>query len=515
MKKFLLALLLLNLSASAQTIFERTWISDFNFLVTDVAIDDEGNAYFACSGNNAAVDSSVFVVVKTNSDFDILWSNWYQTYIRDDAGSIEILEDGNILLGGAMRQSFAPDEGGGLIKINPEGEVIWKRVVSGAFDERVIYTNEEPGGNILSVIRYGVSGQPSSVLLTSADGEPESYFQLFADGEGLQVEAVVATDNNSYYATGGIVDSGVGYNVIFIAHFTNEEVLWFRKYDLGEPAQASLIATNADGDLAISGFISDPASAFSGNNAVLLRTNSLGGDIDAKRFFRQNNSLSEFATGLILQDDGTVIISFFLQNDTGGNTIWAEFGADGTQNWISAIETGEGASTNLRSELGDGRSLLAGRNFNGDIVLTAAISDPGEFACNNAPAEIDVEDITPGEVLGELVFSIDGVSIVELPIEVTPWQMEENIVCSFTVSTEENKQIPIKLFPNPVQDQLFIETPAEITQLEIYSMDGRKIRARKMTDGVDDIDVSDLLPGVYILRLAGKSSFFSRKITIL
>lgn len=504
MKKLLLPLLFLNLSVSAQTIFEKLWTSDFNFFVNDVAIDDQGSAYFACSGYNAAIDSSVSVVVKTNADYEIEWSNWYRVYRRDDLGSIEILDDGNLLLGGTMRQDFAFDVGGGLIKINPDGEVIWKKVVPGAFDERVIFTNEQPSGDILSVIRYGVSGQASSVLLTSASGSLLSNYRLFDGGTGLQIEDVAEAENDSYYATGEIFDSEIGYNLIFIAYFTDSDLLWFRKYDFGESTQANAIAINANHELSITGLIVDPESVFNGNNAVLLKTDSLGEVMDAKRIFRQGNGFSEFSTGSILRDDGSVVISFFFQSDTGGLTVFAEFTSDGTQNWISAIENGEGASLALQSELGDGRTLLAGSNFNGGIVLTAAISDPGEFACNNAPTEIDVEDLIPMIIEGNLELSFQKSFTADVELEVIPWPMDEIEICSFTVSTsDKDAELGVKVYPNPTADEVALVIPQGYSLLEVSSLEGKLIYRIALNAGGASIDLRELNAGVYLFNFSG------------
>ncbi|MCZ4408499.1 hypothetical protein O3Q51_06750 [Cryomorphaceae bacterium 1068] len=150
MKKLLAILFLLNLTVSAQTIFEKSWNSPYSLTVSDVATDGMSNSYFACSGNNMFIDSTMSVVVKVNADFEVAWANWYRTLRRDDLGSIEVLADGNILLGGTMRQEFAFDVGGGLIKIDPDGAVIWQKMYNGSFDER-IFTHQKWLQAILSL----------------------------------------------------------------------------------------------------------------------------------------------------------------------------------------------------------------------------------------------------------------------------------------------------------------------------------------------------------------------------
>jgi len=59
----------------------------------------------------------------------------------------------------------------------------------------------------------------------------------------------------------------------------------------------------------------------------------------------------------------------------------------------------------------------------------------------------------------------------------------------------------IKLYPNPVQNQLFIESEkGQVLEMNILDISGKEIRSIT-NNNVNSIDVSDLNQGVYILKV--------------
>ena len=67
------------------------------------------------------------------------------------------------------------------------------------------------------------------------------------------------------------------------------------------------------------------------------------------------------------------------------------------------------------------------------------------------------------------------------------------------LSLEDFNSEGLKVFPNPVNDQLNIEFEEQINQIKIYSIDGKVMDAYKRTN--NSVDVSALAKGLYILKL--------------
>jgi hypothetical protein len=67
----------------------------------------------------------------------------------------------------------------------------------------------------------------------------------------------------------------------------------------------------------------------------------------------------------------------------------------------------------------------------------------------------------------------------------------------------------IKIYPNPVEDILHIQSSATIEQATIYDLSGRIVRQVQMTN---DIPVQDLARGVYVIKIETKNGIEVGKI---
>lgn len=68
----------------------------------------------------------------------------------------------------------------------------------------------------------------------------------------------------------------------------------------------------------------------------------------------------------------------------------------------------------------------------------------------------------------------------------------------------------VKLFPVPTQDVLFIENGAELKEMNLFNLSGQSILRMSITDGLNQIDLSNVPAGIYELQLMdGKQSHTS------
>lgn len=78
---------------------------------------------------------------------------------------------------------------------------------------------------------------------------------------------------------------------------------------------------------------------------------------------------------------------------------------------------------------------------------------------------------------------------------------------STSTSLEENKELQIFVFPNPVSHTLRIQGVDENTSLEVYNLTGKSVIKDKGTE----LDVTSLTQGTYILRINNKYVKFIKK----
>ena len=73
------------------------------------------------------------------------------------------------------------------------------------------------------------------------------------------------------------------------------------------------------------------------------------------------------------------------------------------------------------------------------------------------------------------------------------------ITCEEMVGTLENATIDVSLYPNPVRDILHFRNVTGLHTINIYAIDGQKIKSFQIT-GNQSVDISDLPSGLYLVN---------------
>jgi len=98
---------------------------------------------------------------------------------------------------------------------------------------------------------------------------------------------------------------------------------------------------------------------------------------------------------------------------------------------------------------------------------------------------------------------LEGAAIIE--VKVTDVSNPNNTdtglyLFNNTLGTSERLSNAIALYPNPAEDQLFLENPDKVEFIEIYDIHG-KVHLTSQVNGSASIDVSNLSSGNYIVRM--------------
>ena len=62
----------------------------------------------------------------------------------------------------------------------------------------------------------------------------------------------------------------------------------------------------------------------------------------------------------------------------------------------------------------------------------------------------------------------------------------------------------VSLYPNPVKKDLYIKTPSENSTVNIYSLQGSLLKSIPAYQSNEQIDVSTLQSGVYLVKISGQ-----------
>ncbi|GAB0157556.1 hypothetical protein CHRYSEOSP005_28340 [Chryseobacterium sp. Alg-005] len=123
--------------------------------------------------------------------------------------------------------------------------------------------------------------------------------------------------------------------------------------------------------------------------------------------------------------------------------------------------------------------------------------------------------VTPAAV-GEDPFEMDFVSAVGTGNTVAHITSFDDYTVTATntlvlgtkeAAMEENS---LSVYPNPATDFIKIQSKTLITKVELFDATGRKVNNIKIDN--DQIDVSNLSPGIYIINIETKENKFSKKI---
>ena len=77
------------------------------------------------------------------------------------------------------------------------------------------------------------------------------------------------------------------------------------------------------------------------------------------------------------------------------------------------------------------------------------------------------------------------------------------IITGGTGIMQINDNGEVSLYPNPVKNDLYIKTPSEKSVIKIYSLQGSLLKTISAYQSNDQIDVSTLMSGVYLVKISG------------
>jgi hypothetical protein len=213
------------------------------------------------SNRNILGDSFDIVFLRINEG-TLLSETLINLDVVDIGRSIELLVDGNLLIGGARGVNSGPAElKGFLMKATPNGEVIWSRSYSQVY---------EGGASVYHENKYVFGGYKSG---------PKILFIDSVGGGGLNKSYSYPQSGSNYIAhkvsDGGIVGVGITTNAVesnagyIMKTDAAGNVLWQKRYNHGENVDyfVDFIETK-DGGLLVSGAAFDQIG---GQNAWIVK----------------------------------------------------------------------------------------------------------------------------------------------------------------------------------------------------------------------------------------------------
>jgi len=459
--------------------------------------DAQGNIYIASYTNSTSGDIPSFagvediLVIKTDSDGQIIWSKTFGGSSFERTYSIKLLNDGNVLVCGrtdSNNGTFSGSLGGEdafLLKLSPEGTIIWSRLYGGSLPDYFFDVIELQNGDLMAC---GISG--------SIDGDINDA--TFVGSNKAWVMRISPTGSPIWSRiTNGLINSpdweesfwfirlnnmqnavyllGASYNFIDI----NSDDLFLVKYDLNGTQEFK--------------------STFGGN----------GGDSPAGLSVNQNDEV--FALGTIRGSGGNVTQYFagnadawLVKLNSTGAILWDKTYGGSDLDYAYGLTASNGSyfvsmssrstdqtSSRYRFGLLDGLIVEVSAT-SGDTLSTYRWGSTASDFCH------EVLYVNEGEfyAVGRSSGNDEWISQAKGGSDLVLIRYRDN---SLQVNKIDDSKFSV--FPNPTEGKLQVEIPENYENLFLYNSLGILVYSEIVNSSSQLISLYELPKGIYLVQI--------------
>jgi hypothetical protein len=498
-----------------------------------VAVDALGDVYMAGSFNSPTVTfgsitltntgSTDLFLAKYDANGNVLWAksaggadvDWMESMVVDASGNTYITGyyKSPTLTFGSTTLSNTGYYDMFIVKYDVNGSVLWAKSAIDGGDDRAVSNAVDAIGNTY-VLGYfqGHTLTFGSTTLTNSDSTCVGRDLFLAkydvngnvlwaksaggsESEEMTSIAVDALGNSSIAGISGsstlTLDSITLTNPLaFIAKYdTDGNVLWAK----GEGEMLGLgksVAVDALGNTYMAGFFGTSTVTF--GSTTLTNTNIGYCDMFIVKYDVNGNVLWAKSAGGTYEDMARCVTV-----DASGNTYI-------TGDYKSSILT-FGSTTLTNMSIGYYDMFIVKYDVNGNVLWAKSAgstnSDVGfSVALNN------VGSIYVAGSFGYPPIYFDSITL-------TSAGLSDIFIAKLSTSTgisEVNGEITVKVFPNPVTDNLTIETPQKAI-IEISNIQGQQIERFSATGNKTGIDISSFPSGVYFVKVKTEEGIVLKK----
>lgn len=228
----------------------------------------------------------------------------------------------------------------------------------------------------------------------------------------------------------------------------------------------------------------------------------------------QNLDAPSYANYKNRGDSGALIVGAGSNTTTHSRMSFSTYGQRvNIQGWgTNVLTTGYGSYAKIGNDPNQSYTLFNGTSSATPVVASCVIALLSRAKASNY-------ELTPAQVRNILVSTgiAQGGTDVAKKIGPLPNMMNAlNQLDNLILSNNKVNTIPVTLYPNPVEGQLFLLFPEEFSKnkIAIFDLTGRKIIELQNYKSEEPINVSHLKSGTYLLKMESENATQSKKIII-
>ncbi len=509
-------------SSTQDFLNQITTTVDGQFLISGSSIQQSKMPSVSSDGGVAQNNGYDFHLVKLNQQGGEVWEKHFGGQNHDFLTSVTATQDGSFLVTGTTLSPLGLDKkdeskGGSdiwLIKVSENGEEQWQRTLgTSAYEEaKAVVLNGDKGYVVAGSIERGEKSFGSKdVFVSILDKEGKEISQLVLGGKGSdQVESMVPTRDGGivlaiYSRSGAVSNEDLKANTEYLKTKTeNKKEASSSKAQTTTPITYVAKATENYGQ-------GDYWLVKLDQNGKVLWQRTYGGDQD------------DHPRTLINTLDGILIGGESRSEKSGNKSVGIE---EGTDVWLVALDN-NGNEQWQKSYSFKNRDILMGLN----MVMNAKDSETKGFLLGGytqAEGRVEKDDETfwmlfvdpngnevwrkhvkgksqkKEERLSDLKINRDG-SIVLAGTSAEDLGKENWKIVKLGDKDLEDliEELPIKIYPNPVDDYCYVEIgfKFEDAVIDLYDMSGKHIQSTASKNRVTKINTAGLIQGAYIITV--------------
>lgn len=467
----LLFVICISTATQAQNTFEKT-IDTLGASFANCVQPTFDGGYILCGGSNNGGNDAI--VVKLDSTGSIEWAKTYSGPSIEGAVYIEQTPDSGYILDGLY-------DGGGtnsqnwLIRLNANGDTLWTKTFTAgttANEPHQLTRNKNGDFGLTGVTMPPVQNDDAYLIITDSIGVVKSN-KVYTTIYGSTGLAINTANQNNYIITGGIATSsipGIGDAFLMLIDSIGD-TLWTKSYNNSQVDVGMAVQQTNDHGFVIAGYSYQLYMGKYNYNVYLIKTDSIGDTLWTKVFYSAGESEAysvqqTFDNGYIMT--GTTYASgignyydlLLIKTDSLGDSLWTRrFGGNQPDYGYFVRQTKDGG-----------------------YIITGSGSNT-----------------TTG---GIYLIKTDSMGRVT----------------STTGIAELNNPFGFTVYPNPSSGIFTVQVKGIQrfnSKLEVYDLNNQCIYSCSINNNSsDEIDLSNLTNGMYVLLLRTDKNVYTKKIII-
>jgi hypothetical protein len=506
----LIVMQLLQLNVKAQQVFQKTYNSDsafVNYAKDEISAMLPVNGGYVLAGSTQGYSniSSAGLLMQVDAN-GVLQNQWsYRAGYITRFKSIVNAGDGNYIVCGTASDCNNDQCPTNMVmaKINPQGQPVWTKEVSGGNADYGYSIRNAANGNFV------VSGWYDNI--NDDKGFDILVAKINTNGDTLWVRAYGSTEHEFTYdavetpSKHVLVTANQNGTILLLKLRPDGSLLWTKTY--GGGAARKVIPT-ADGYI-LAGHKSG-SNVFQITDPFILKLDTNGIPQFYKTFYGADY---DYLSDIKPTPDGGFIISgttasfaydvtdlYLIKCDSVGTLDWARaYGSYEYDEGISVLPTADGY---LACGYTGSYNFSNGTRYHAWLLQTDSNGSTGNCQDHKCYPVVNDNTVTPANIT---LAPSGRVGLSPTTFLVENYTMHTKDVCPGWTAIDENEKPKVLVYPNPSNGLFTIESSKPIKQLKIYYSYGQLVYIASPSSTKTTVDLTHLPAGMYLCNIDGYS----------